>query len=118
MDVLVVDDEEDVRVLLELYLRGRGHGAVTTGSPAAARAALSDRSFDVLLLDVGLPGVEGPTLVEQLRADDLLPSHVVLMSGLRSGTLAGLAADVGAVPLAKPFEVADLDAVFAGLDDD
>ena len=117
MDVLVVDDQEDVRLLLELYLKGRGHGVVATASSAEARAALASGSVDVLLVDVGLPDVEGPALVEQLRDEGLLPSHVVLMSGLLAGTLADLAAAAGAVPLHKPFEVDDLDALFAGLAD-
>lgn len=115
MHVLVVDDEQDVRVLLELYLAGRGHDVTAVGTGAAARRELVDGTFDVLCLDLTLPDVEGPQLAQELRGAGLLPQDLVLVSGQRPATLASLAADLGGVPLAKPFTVADLDALFAGL---
>lgn len=117
MDVLVVDDEEDVRVLFELYLRGRGHGVTVVGSGAAARSALEADTFDVLVLDLSLPDAIGAQFAAELRDAGLLPRHVVLASGTRPAVLGELATSMGAAPLAKPFTVDELDGVFAGLDD-
>lgn len=116
MDVLVVDDDEDVRLLFELYLRGRDHVATAVGSAAAARAALAEHAYDVLCLDVELPDAAGADLVRELRTSGALPDHVVLVSGLHRTPLEHLAGELGVVPLGKPFTVADLDELFARLD--
>lgn len=111
MDVLVVDDEEDLRVLLDLYLRGRGHTPAVAGSAREARAALAAGNFDAMLLDVTLPDEDGPSLVRSLRAQGNLPERVVLVSAVRPAVLGDLAAELDAVHLAKPFDIAQLDAV-------
>ena len=111
MDVLVVDDEEDLRVLLDLYLRSRGHTPVLAASAAGARDALHGGQFDALLLDVTLPDESGPDLVRSLRDDEVLPARLVLVSAVRPPVLAELAAELDAVHLPKPFDIAALDAV-------
>ncbi len=114
----MVDDEEDVRLLFELYLRGRGHAATVVDSAAAARRVLTDATFDVVFIDVALPDAEGTGVVEQLRAEGLLPPRVVLVSGLPRTVVEELAADLGVVPLCKPFAVDELDAVLGVGDGD
>lgn len=67
--VLVVEDDEDIRNLVVLRLRSGGHQAVAVGDGAAALALLETREPpDVMVLDVGLPGMDGLTLLGAVRA--------------------------------------------------
>lgn len=118
MDVLVVDDAEDIRVMLELFLRGRGHSPVLAASAAEARAALAHRTFDAMLLDVTLPDEQGPDLVRSLRADDLLPPRVALLSAVRPAALEVMAEGLDVVHLTKPFDVAALDELLSSMQPD
>ncbi|MBK9739822.1 MAG: response regulator transcription factor [Actinobacteria bacterium] len=57
--VLVVEDERDIRDLLRRYLERAGHSVLTTGSGADALNLLVDSVPDLVLLDLGLPDIDG-----------------------------------------------------------
>lgn len=63
--ILVVEDERDIRDVLRRYLQRAGFAVVTTGSGAEALRLLADSPPDLVLLDLGLPDVDG---LEVLRA--------------------------------------------------
>jgi DNA-binding response OmpR family regulator len=63
--VLVVEDEREIRELLRRYLERAGHGVLSTGSGAEAIRLVGQGSADLVVLDLGLPDVDG---VEVLRA--------------------------------------------------
>ncbi len=68
--VLVVDDESDSRELVTEVLKGRGADVVSLGSAIealTALAAMDRKSFDVLILDIGMPLMDGYALVEKIR---------------------------------------------------
>jgi len=66
--ILVVDDQPDAAAMLARLLRGRGHDVlVAADGPAAIEAAAASRP-DVLLLDIGLPGMDGYEVARRLRA--------------------------------------------------
>jgi CheY-like chemotaxis protein len=65
--VLVVDDNEDTRELMAAILVSRGHDVVTAHDGPSALAILGDRSHDVALVDIGLPGFDGIELVRLAR---------------------------------------------------
>ena len=65
---LVVDDEEDAREMLRALLEGCGMSVRTAASVREALGALGDERPDVLLSDIGMPGEDGYTLIEQVRA--------------------------------------------------
>ena len=68
-DVLVVDDDEDIRVSLDRGLRLSGFAVRTAADgEAALRGGRAERAPDCIVLDVGLPGVDGVAVVEALRA--------------------------------------------------
>lgn len=67
VDVLVVDDEDDIRELLELSLLRMGLGCDTAGSVAEARACLEQRRYRLCLTDMRLPDGEGFELVEYIQ---------------------------------------------------
>lgn len=78
--VLVVDDDEDLCFALGTLLRRHGYEVEVAGTGADALAAVRARSFDVALLDLGLPDRPGlEVLAEVLRLDGALP--VVVLTG-------------------------------------
>ncbi len=78
--ILVVDDEAGVRASLTGILSDEGYGVLAVESGEAALAALESRRYDLVLLDVWLPGKDGLEVLAQVRsADPELP--VVVISG-------------------------------------
>lgn len=65
--LLIVDDEADTRELLAFVLTEAGALVTSAESAAAALAALSESSFNVLISDIGMPGTDGYTLIQQVR---------------------------------------------------
>jgi signal transduction histidine kinase len=68
VSVLIVDDEADAREVLALLLQERGAEVTAVSSAAAALRVLRKRLPDVLVSDVGMPGVDGHALMQQLRS--------------------------------------------------
>lgn len=66
--VLVVDDDEDLRELLVRYLGDNGYAAIGVGDGAAMKAHLLTHPVDLVLLDVMLPGEDGLSLARSLNA--------------------------------------------------
>lgn len=65
--ILVVDDEPDLREMLEEYLGKQGYNVAGAGDGAAMRACLAEQSFNLVLLDIHLPGEDGLSLARYLR---------------------------------------------------
>ncbi len=78
--ILVVDDEPGVRAALEGILEDEGFEVRTVESGEEGLAALETDSFDAVLLDVWLPGIDGLETLIQLR-DRRIDSEVVMISG-------------------------------------
>ncbi len=66
--VLVVDDDPDTRELFTFVLKEKGAAVSVTASAQAALVALQATPFDLLVSDIGLPNVDGFTLLRQVRA--------------------------------------------------
>lgn len=105
--VLIVDDEPDIRMLTRLSLEGDAHEVVeaATGEKALELAGSSD--FDLVLLDIRLPGIDGWDVLRSLRADhgpDELP--IVIMSAHSSESTLIRARQEGSNDyIVKPFKV-------------
>jgi two-component system nitrogen regulation response regulator NtrX len=100
--ILVVDDERGILDQLEGILRDEGFSVTTAATGEDALAAVSREIFDLVLLDVWLPGIDGIEVLRQLRvAGHQLP--VVLISGHATAELAVRAVHEGALDfLEKP----------------
>ena len=108
--VLVVEDQEQIRTLLEKTLRRAGLHVLSTGDPRAAESLLQEAegAVDLLITDVVMPGLDGPALAERLRAvDPALP--VIFISGYPD-EVAGERRPLGphAAFLQKPFRLEEL----------
>lgn len=80
--ILVVDDEPQLRRTLERALGSFGHEVVTVGSAEEAYETLGGSDFDLILLDLRLPGLSGDTFfVLVVRRWPRMGDRVVLMSG-------------------------------------
>jgi len=83
--VLVVDDEEPIRMLLRTVLVQAGHEVHTaSNAPAAIRLCTPSASFDVVISDVVMPGMDGHELARWF-AVQFPVSRVILMSGSDTG---------------------------------
>ena len=91
--VLVVDDEPDIRELLELTLSKMGVAVEAVGTIGAARDALRDRRFDLCLTDMRLPDGGGLDLVRHIAAMGVdLPVAVITAYGSAENAVAALKA--------------------------
>lgn len=68
--ILVVDDEQNIADLLKLYLTRDGYSVVTAADGDRALAAVRDHRPAAVLLDVGIPGLDGTEVCRRMRADD------------------------------------------------
>ena len=68
MKLLYVEDEADIRVIAEVSLEGEGFEMVFCESGEQAVARAGDFQPEVILLDVMMPGMDGPTTLQNLRA--------------------------------------------------
>ncbi len=105
--VLVVDDDQKIRDLLRRYLNEHGFRVTPAADAAAARAAMRGLAFDIVLLDVMMPGENGLDLARDLKSTLNVP---ILMLTARSDSedrIAGLEAGVDDY-MPKPFEPREL----------
>jgi DNA-binding NtrC family response regulator len=108
LDILLVDDEPELRELLEEQLREAGHQVQTANDGAAGMDQLQRRVFDLVICDVRLPAIDGLTLFRRVRKD--MPStDVILMTAYADVSQAVSALKEGAYDyLTKPFDVDEL----------
>lgn len=105
--ILVVDDDAEVRELLQDYLGGHAYQVETACDSGSMRAALAAGLPDLVLLDVGLPGEDGLSLARYLREHHDLP--VIMVSGAGSAVDRTIGLEVGADDyVAKPFDPREL----------
>jgi cyclic di-GMP phosphodiesterase len=106
--LLVVDDEDTIRVVVARYLRTRGFEVSTAESGSVALEALAAGSFDLMLCDVRMPGLTGMEVVPKaLEADPEL--GILMLSAVNDAPTATEALSNGALDyLTKPIELSAL----------
>ncbi|HEY5210768.1 MAG TPA: response regulator [Stellaceae bacterium] len=105
--LLVVDDDARLRALLTRYLVEQGFRVTTAADAADARARLQGMAFDLLILDVMMPGEDGLTLTKNLRGESQVPILLLTAMAEPEHRIRGL--EHGADDyLAKPFEPREL----------
>ncbi len=95
----------------------RGHQAEHVESAAAAQASITANKPDVVLLDIGLPGMDGYELARLLRTDPALPQMTIIaVTGYGQEEDRRRSEEAGINHhLVKPIDVRDLDRILAGL---
>jgi DNA-binding NtrC family response regulator len=107
--VLVVDDEADIRTLIQEILTDEGYGVTVAANAAEARSVRADQKFDLILLDIWMPDTDGISLLREWSDSGDLSCPVVIMSGHGTVDTAVEATRLGAFDFVeKPLSLAKL----------
>jgi two-component system KDP operon response regulator KdpE len=107
--LLVVEDEEPARRLLRAYLARRGYRVDEAASAREALRAWEAHRPDLVLLDLGLPDLDGVEVIRRIRRDAVTPIIVLSARGEERDKVAGLEAGADDY-LSKPFSIGELEA--------
>ncbi|HDZ53716.1 MAG: response regulator [Sulfitobacter litoralis] len=105
--LLIVDDDERIRSLLQKFLMRHGFLVTTARDAAHARRILAGLDFDLIVLDVMMPGEDGLSLTRGLRETMQTPILLLTAKGETENRIDGLEAGADDY-LAKPFEPKEL----------
>jgi two-component system, OmpR family, phosphate regulon response regulator OmpR len=105
--ILIVDDDERIRGLLQKFLSRNGYWVSAARDAAHARRLLEGLEFDLIVLDVMMPGEDGVTLTRSLRETLNTPILLLTAKGESTDRIKGLEAGADDY-LSKPFEPKEL----------
>ncbi|AXI56471.1 Transcriptional regulatory protein OmpR (plasmid) [Pseudoseohaeicola sp. NH-UV-7] len=105
--LLIVDDDERIRSLLQKFLVRNGFLVTSARDAAHARRILSGLDFDMIVMDVMMPGEDGVSLTRSLRENSQTPILLLTAKGETENRIEGLEAGADDY-LAKPFEPKEL----------
>ncbi|MBU6469746.1 MAG: sigma-54 dependent transcriptional regulator [Gammaproteobacteria bacterium] len=107
--ILVVDDEADIRAMVQEILTEEGYEVKVAGSAAEARSARRQGEPDLVLLDIWMPDMDGISLLREWTREQRLPFPVVMLSGHGTVDTAMEATRLGALDFVeKPLSLAKL----------
>jgi DNA-binding NtrC family response regulator len=107
--LLVVDDESNLRLVVQKELSRQGHDVETAPDGEAAWNALEHQDFDVLLCDINMPRLDGIELLRRLREKSQNPPEVIMLTGQATVESAIEAMKLGAYDyLTKPYRITEL----------
>lgn len=105
--ILIVEDDQGIREQLKLYLSGRGYWCSTAANAESAARLIEVLKFDLMIVDVLMPGMDGKTFVRRLRRKSGVPVIMLTALGGLENVLDGFEAGSDDY-LSKPFEPAEL----------
>jgi PAS domain S-box-containing protein len=104
LSVLVVEDEDDTRALIEYVLYARGARVTAAHSVAAALSALPNAAPDIIVSDIGLPGVDGYSFIRRVREAGTVTPALALTAYARREDVERAKAAGYQMHIAKPIE--------------
>lgn len=115
--ILIADDEEDVKIVVQLFLESKGYEIVTAFDGLDALERAKEEKPDLIILDIMMPILDGFEVCKKLKADpELTAIPVVMLSASSHSESKQRGLDAGAVDyLIKPFEPEQLDRVIKGI---
>ena len=105
--ILVVDDDTRLRTLLKKFLRANGYMVSAAANAGEARRQMGTQIFDLLVVDVMMPGEDGYALTRTIRAVSTVPILMLTAMGEATDRIKGLELGVDDY-MAKPFEPKEL----------
>jgi two-component system, OmpR family, phosphate regulon response regulator OmpR len=105
--ILVVDDDTRLRTLLKKFLRQSGYMVSAAANAGEARRQMGALTFDLLVVDVMMPGEDGYALTKTIRATSAVPILMLTAMGEANDRIKGLELGVDDY-MAKPFEPKEL----------
>jgi DNA-binding NtrC family response regulator len=107
--VLIAEDEENLAQILDQFLTSRGHVVTTTHDGRAALEAIKAEAYDVALLDIVMPEMDGLEVLRNVRQESS-PPEVIIITGNGTIETAISAIRLGAYDyLSKPYRMAEID---------
>ena len=105
--ILVIEDDETIRAALKRVLEGEGYRVLAAADGTQLSSVLSDRAVDLIMLDIGLPWINGFELAEMMKAHkDLKDIPLVFLSARTSDADVKRGFEVGADDyIKKPFDI-------------
>src|SRR5207253_2458781 len=109
--VLIAEDEEHLGTILDHFLAGRGYATSVVRDGRAALDALRADAYDVALLDIVMPEMDGLAVLRQVR-EEAYPPECIIITGNGTIDTAITAMKLGAYDyLSKPYRMAEIDAL-------
>src|SRR5262245_6558749 len=105
--ILVVDDDQRIRDLLGRFLRENGYRVTTAEDAAVARASMRNLAFDLIILDIMMPGEDGLSLAKDLRGYSQIPIIMLTARADAEDRISGLETGVDDY-MPKPFDPREL----------
>lgn len=100
--VLIADDEAEIRQLLRLYLEKDGYEVIEAAGGSEALTLCKNNSFDLVILDIMMPGMNGYQVIKAIRSESNIPVIMISAKGQDEDKILGL--DLGADDyIVKPF---------------
>jgi DNA-binding NtrC family response regulator len=110
--LLVVDDESNLRLVVQKEMTRQGHDVETASDGETAWSLLEETDFDVLLCDINMPRLDGIGLLRRLREKSQNPPEVIMLTGNATVETAIDAMKLGAYDyLTKPYRIVELAAL-------
>ncbi len=110
--LLVVDDENSLRLVVQKEMTRQGHEAHVAADGEAAWAMLEEQDYDVVLCDINMPRLDGIGLLRRTRERSQNPPEVIMLTGQATVESAIEAMKLGAYDyLTKPYRIAELSAL-------
>ena len=105
--VLVVDDEISIQQFVTKLLTDEGYDVEVASDGADALMSIGRKNFDLILLDIGMPNLDGIQLMEIMKKKGMV-SPIIVISGYDKETLSESGLDVSAIVMQKPLEAMTL----------
>ncbi len=110
--LLVVDDENNLRLVVQKEMTRQGHEVETASDGEAAWSLLEHRDYDVILCDINMPRLDGIGLLRRMREKSQNPPEVIMLTGQATVETAIEAMKLGAYDyLTKPYRITELAAL-------
>ncbi|HEX8735478.1 MAG TPA: sigma-54 dependent transcriptional regulator [Pyrinomonadaceae bacterium] len=110
--ILVIDDESNLRLVVQKEMSRLGHEVETASDGEAAWSMLEERDYDVLLCDINMPRLDGIGLLRRLKEKRQNPPEVIMLTGHATVETAIEAMKLGAYDyLTKPYRITELAAL-------
>lgn len=106
-DILVVEDDKSIQNFIKITLKSKGYGCILADNGLMGISCFYANNPDLILLDLGLPDIEGMQVLEQVRRESDVPVIIVSARGMEQEKVSAL--DAGADDyVMKPFNAAEL----------
>ena len=79
LKVLLVDDNPDITELLSKFLRAKGHENFVTNDPLVGLEKIKNGHYDVVFLDIQMPGLSGLDIIQELEIENILRDQNIIM---------------------------------------